>query len=126
MSLGNLAPRPGGQVFCDVSPVVTLASLANHRLISFHPFWVFAGIVLGIGGALALTKVTENLFYGVRPTDPWIYVVCTPSRTFANFPCRNGMPNPSGRIGLPTPSARFKSIATPLALADAVQWKAPS
>jgi hypothetical protein len=31
------------------------------------------GVLIGIGGALALARVLESLLYGVSPTDPWTY-----------------------------------------------------
>jgi ABC-type antimicrobial peptide transport system permease subunit len=33
------------------------------------------GVVIGVGGALALARVIESLLYGVSPTDPWTYGV---------------------------------------------------
>jgi ABC-type antimicrobial peptide transport system permease subunit len=32
--------------------------------------FVGAGLVVGIGGALVLTRVIAGLLYGVKPTDP--------------------------------------------------------
>ncbi|MFZ0466740.1 MAG: ABC transporter permease [Candidatus Acidiferrales bacterium] len=34
--------------------------------------WTFGGIVAGIAGALALTRLLGDLLYGVRPADPFI------------------------------------------------------
>ena len=33
------------------------------------------GVVIGIGLALALTRVTSTLLYGVKPTDPLTYAI---------------------------------------------------
>jgi ABC-type antimicrobial peptide transport system permease subunit len=31
------------------------------------------GVVVGIAGALVVTRLMENLLYGVSATDPWTY-----------------------------------------------------
>lgn len=38
---------------------------------------VSVGIVIGLGGALALTRVMSSLLYGVRPTDPVAFTLVT-------------------------------------------------
>ena len=35
---------------------------------------VGAGIILGLGGALGLTRLLERYLYGVTPTDPFTFV----------------------------------------------------
>ena len=32
------------------------------------------GVVLGLGGALALTRVLEALLFGISTTDPWTFI----------------------------------------------------
>jgi ABC-type antimicrobial peptide transport system permease subunit len=36
--------------------------------------WAMGGIVLGIGAALALTRVMASLLYDVEPTDPQTFL----------------------------------------------------
>jgi ABC-type antimicrobial peptide transport system permease subunit len=44
-------------------------------LVMRHGGWMAAiGIVLGVGGSLALGRFAEGLLYGVRPSDPITYV----------------------------------------------------
>jgi predicted permease len=56
-----LGARPG-----DVATLVLRSGLAP----------VLAGILLGIGGALAASRLIGNALYGVAPMDPPTYVVC--------------------------------------------------
>jgi putative ABC transport system permease protein len=35
---------------------------------------VLAGVVVGMGGALALTHLIRGLLFGITPTDPWTFV----------------------------------------------------
>jgi putative ABC transport system permease protein len=35
---------------------------------------VVAGVVLGIGGALGLTRLLKTFLFGVKPTDPATFV----------------------------------------------------
>ncbi|MPZ19643.1 MAG: FtsX-like permease family protein [Luteitalea sp.] len=52
------------------------------RLFLRHGFVLtLAGIVLGIGAAMLLTRVMSSLLFGVGPTDPLTYVVVTVSLT---------------------------------------------
>jgi ABC-type antimicrobial peptide transport system permease subunit len=36
--------------------------------------WALAGVILGIAGAVGLTRFLSDLLYGVRPADP--LVIC--------------------------------------------------
>ena len=36
---------------------------------------VLAGLVAGVGAALTLGRYVETLLYGVRPRDPWTFVI---------------------------------------------------
>jgi predicted permease len=38
---------------------------------------VLVGVIVGIGGALALTRFLSSLLYGVKPTDPLTFVIAT-------------------------------------------------
>ena len=36
-----------------------------------------AGVILGIGGAVAVTRLMERLLFGVSPVDPWVFASVT-------------------------------------------------
>ena len=36
---------------------------------------VIVGVLLGLGGAFALTRVLESLLFDTSPTDPWTFVL---------------------------------------------------
>jgi predicted permease len=38
---------------------------------------ILAGVVMGIAGALALTRMVESMLFGVTPTDPWTFAGVT-------------------------------------------------
>jgi putative ABC transport system permease protein len=45
------------------------------RLVVGHGFKLaFAGILVGLAGALALTRLLSTLLYGVEPTDPLTFI----------------------------------------------------
>jgi ABC-type antimicrobial peptide transport system permease subunit len=39
--------------------------------------WTIAGVAIGIGLALVLTRFLESFLYGVSPTDPWTFAGVT-------------------------------------------------
>jgi putative ABC transport system permease protein len=46
------------------------------RLVAGHGMTLaFAGLALGIAGSLALTRLMENLLFGVSTTDPATFVI---------------------------------------------------